>query len=344
MDVIALIEAKGLTWVQKADDEIGITCPNALNHQGGYDAKPSFNVNTNGKGGHCFACGFSLSAEYLLKWLMGDDLDEMTFKIMQVQAKLNKLKTQDEEPMPETFEVFLPPGEPWDEDGFRGISLETYQRLGALKVNRGRYEGRIAFPIYVNGELKGIDARALHGQEPKYLRNRNSTCSHDWLYPYDIVKEMVRAMPVGERYVLLGEGIFHGINPVDKGVPALSYFGANNFSLNKVSMIVNLGVDEVIYVKDPDKAGVKAEQVVCSMLKDWVTVTTADIRHLPEGKDLGDLSDAGIAKAIHGRHRPLLPTCLPEQTKVEFGVSCRLKCPFNVRGKCSNVVWMKETR
>jgi hypothetical protein len=336
MDIIALVEAKGIVWHPKAENEIGITCPNAANHQGGFDNKPSFDINLAGKGANCFACGFRLSPEGLLKWLMGEALDDMTFKIMMIQAKIAKMRNAPESDFVEKLQVFLPPGEPWTEDGFRGISLATYQKLGAMHVTRGRYADRIAFPIYVNGELKGVDARALlPDMQPKYLRNMNSSCKTDWLYPYDIVKEMK------PKCAILGEGIFHGINGVDKGFPALSFFGVNNWSLNKLRMIINLGVEEVVFFRDNDKAGIKAEQVILSSFKDWLPVYSAYTDHVPEGKDLGDLSAGGIAFGLANKTKPDLPTCLPE-TEPKFGSVCRMRCPFCLMGKCLNTAWMKE--
>lgn len=337
MDILALVEAKGVDWARKSSDEISIVCPNSSTHQGGADSRPSFNINLDGKGAHCFACGFKLSPTALLKWLMGEDLDDMTMQIMTIQAKIKRLKQGSESDYAQSIELFMPPGTPWEEDGFRGISLDTYTELGALHVTRGRYTDRIVFPITVNGEFKGVDARDLVGNHPKYLRNKNSSCRHDWLYPYDLVKAN------NPKHLIIGEGLFHAVNGIDKGFDVLCIFGANNWSLNKLRMIIALGAEEVTYFKDPDKAGTQVEQWVCSHLSDWVPVTTADVSGLGPKEDLGDLTKDQIQAALDNRHAPLIPACMPESHNITFGAPCRTRtCPFCKYGKCLNIAWAKE--
>lgn len=341
-DILQLVEARGYNYEVKSSEEIAITCPNAPYHSGGVDDKPSFGINLSGKGAHCFACGLSLSPEGLVRWLAGEDLDSLDVELLALKAKLSALSSK-EKSTDLVVPVFLPPGEPFKEYGYRGISKETYEKLGAIHVTQGRYKNRIAFPVYVNGELKGIDARTLVNDYPKYLRNKQSTCKTNWLYPYDLVKASKPS------YVILAEGIFHSINGVDKNFPVLAFFGANNWSRNKVMMLLSLGVDEVIYFPDPDKAGFTAMQQVCSMLKDWFVVTVADTSLLEvlstdESKlDLADLSAAQIEFCLSRRKEPILPECLPDG-KVTFGERCNKPiCPFCVANICTNHYWRKDT-
>lgn len=312
LGILELLDLRGLHYKIKGDEAM-ITCPNSAAHAGGRDSVESFGINLSGRGGHCFACGYSMRPDTVLRWLAGEDLDELTLEVMAARAKLGQLVQQQDAPLyKEVHEVFFPPGVVWDEDGYRGISLETYRALGAVRVTRGRYTDRIAFPIIVDGKLIGVDARALGDQQPKYLRNKFSTAQVNWLYPYDQVRQMVQD---GVNYVLLGEGLFHGVNAYDKGFPGLSYFGAHNFSMNKVRMLLALGVDEVIYFPDKDVAGQKAMHQICPMIEPWLHVTVADVASLQQddeatakkGKpvfpDLGDLSAQSIEKSIETRKR-----------------------------------------
>lgn len=241
-------------------------------------------------------------------------------------------------------EFFSPIGKEWDQDGYRGISLTTYRELGALHITRGRYQNRIAFPVWVKGELVGIDARYLGDDKAdnvaKYLRNKDSSCKANWLYPYDLVKAQKL------KLLLIGEGIFHAINARDKGYVALCYFGVNNFSLNKVMLMVATGAEEVCYVRDPDKAGQQAEQRICSVLKPWFKVTTADMEYVPATKDLGDLSRELIDYCVEMRKKPILPACLLKNwefdVKKAFGEKCKaFTCLFNRRSRCNNEVFSK---
>ena len=55
-DLRALLEAKGIHYVNKGGDEVGIVCPNQGSHSGGRDSKPSFNINGSTFQAHCFSC------------------------------------------------------------------------------------------------------------------------------------------------------------------------------------------------------------------------------------------------------------------------------------------------
>jgi hypothetical protein len=333
LSVVDLLDVRGLDFTPIGTDEVAVVCPNAVNHQGGTDSRPSFNINTVKHVGHCFACGYSLRQEWLIRWLSGGDVDETELVAMGLRARLKALAADAGPVGGEKVQVFSPPGEPWDEDGYRGISIETYRKLGAMRVSRGRYENRIAFPIYLNGELIGIDARALGDQQPKYLRNKGSSCKENWLYPADLVRER------RPNQVLLGEGIFDAINAIDKGYAGLSYFGVANWSMTKLRMLLSTGCDEVIYVRDNDLAGKKAEQQICATLVGWVKVSSAKVDDLPPGTDLGNMSAAQIAGAIRERTPIDAPACMPD-AKPKFGARCNnRRCVYNNHGTCINEIW-----
>lgn len=339
MEIIDHLDARGIEWVSLSTEEISIVCPNAASHQDGRDAKPSFNINLEGRGAHCFACGYSMKPEALVKWLAGEDLDELDLQVMSLRAKSRRLSQSSANSLfCESFEVFLPPGDPWDQDGFRGISLETYRTLGALRVTRGRYADRIAFPVRVNGELKGIDARALlPDMVPKYLRNYKCSCRTDWLYPYDIV------MGQQPELLLLGEGIFHAINAYDKGYSGLCFFGVNNWSKTKLRMLLATGATEICFFRDRDKAGLKAEQVIGAELAEYFKVTSAFLDEAPEGADMGDLTQEQMDQAVAHRTPAMIPKCLPHEGKqaIVMGASCRQRrCPYNHNRQCLNAAWV----
>jgi hypothetical protein len=341
MNILTILDAKNIHYKWVGSDEVAISCPNHLQHSGRVDNRESFNINVVKCVGFCFACGYSLSSAKLYSWLHGEDLDEVHLKAIGIRGILKRIEEMGRLKHDEsTEEFFFPSGEPWSEDGFRGISLETYRKLGAIKVTRGRYQNRICFPIYVNDVLVGVDARALGDEQPKYLRNKNSTCKVNWLFPYDLVKD------IKPKMLCIGEGIFHAINAVDKGFPALCYFGVNNFSMNKIMMMLATGAEEVCYFPDPDKAGYQAAQKICSALSTWFKVAYADISgYYLTGKDLGDLSKEEIEDAVANRGKPTLPLCLLEnwELKIEFGAKCkRFKCPFNYRGECNNELYAPE--
>lgn len=338
-----ILESKGIDYVSKGGDEISIACPMQHLHSDGIDGRPSFGINLEKRVGHCFSCGHSMSEAGLHRWLLGEDLDETQSLGLQLRGILSRLSKTEEVPVVEESEqVFFPSGEPWDEDGYRGISLETYRRVGAIRCSRGRYAGRICFPVYLNGELIGVDARALGDEQPKWLRNRNSMAKTKWAGNFDILKEMKPSL------LLLGEGHFHAINGLDKGYAASCIFGVHNWSASKIMLLLSLGATEVCFFPDCDKAGFQAAQKICASLQPWFEVTCADASvYYGTGKDMGDLTQEEMDAAVAGRGKIPLPLCLLEnwENKIEFGAECKKwKCPFNRRGNCGNELYEPEVK
>lgn len=307
MDVIAILEGKGIDYVVKGSGEISIHCPNAINHQDGSDSIESFNINVDRIESHCFACGLSMNTAKLTKWLLGEDLDEQEYKCLELRGKLNKLHNTVSVAVsvPTKSNFVLPPGEPWTED-YRGIKAETYKKLLMYKCTRGKYENRIVAPIMINNKLVGFDARALaNDMKPKYHRPPGVNCK-EWLYPFDLAREYKI------KRVVACEGLFHGINYFDKiGIPeAQVIFGVNNWSQHKLLLLLGLGIEEFIYFADRDSAGEKAIEEICSQVCGWIPTYVADTSHLKldplatlsKGKqvfqDLGDISREEIEIAL----------------------------------------------
>lgn len=340
MDILALLDDKGVQYTTKSGDEISIVCPNQSAHKGGSDDNPSFFINLQKHKGHCFVCDFKLNEVGMHKWLLGEDLDEFSISGLRIRAALKRLHEAEEELLPpDEEEFFWPHGETWDVDGYRGISLTTYHELGAIRVTRGRYQNRICFPVRVKGKLIGIDARALGDEVPKYLRNKNSTCKTNWLFPYDVV---VRQQP---KLLLIGEGLFHAVNGYDKGFPTLCYFGVKNWSLNKIFMCLATGAEEVCYFPDPDKAGFEAAVRITASLSGLFNVSVADTSNLPDGKDLGDLTREQITEAVDNRKRVKIAECLKTnwEHKIVHDQRCTSsRCPYWNRGRCGNPVFEPE--
>lgn len=284
MDVIALLEAKGIDYIDKGADEIAIVCPNAFNHHGGTDDNPSCNINVKKLVMHCLACGFKMAETGMTRWLMGDDLDEFQMGALKVKAALKRAQVEVDNDFCIDTEEFtmMPPSRPWTED-YRGISATTYEKLGARHCTVGRYADRIFFPIWQKGKLLGIDARALKGQTPKYLRPSGAQAKQ-WLYPYDYWA------PRRPRYACIAEGIFHSIAGVEHGVPIFSIFGIHNYDPGKLLLLIEMGLDEVIFFGDADVAGVKARNTICPQLAEWLPTFYIPEDTLPEGKDAGDLT------------------------------------------------------
>ena len=305
------------------------------------DNKPSFGINIEKRVANCFVCSFRLNEAGLHRWLLGEELDEMQELGLGLRGILSRLNKTEEVPVVEEDQsVFFPSGEIWDEDGYRGISLETYKQVGAIRCSRGRYAGRICFPVYLNGVLIGVDARALGDEQPKWIRNKGLLVKSKWIACHDIIKAMKPDL------ILLGEGHFHAINGIDKGYAATCAFGVNNWSKNKVMLLLSMGATEVCFFPDCDRPGYQATQRICASLMPWFKVTCADASiYYGTGKDMGDLTQEEMDAAVERRGTIKLPTCLLEnwEFKIEFGAECKKwKCPFNAKGKCGNELYEPE--
>lgn len=296
MDIVSLLEAKGIEWEDKGNGEIAIHCPNAHNHQDGVDLNPSCNINISKMVLHCFSCGYRLGEVGLLNWLTDGNLDEFTKKVLEIKGKLKRISSVQEEleGQAEEFDM-IPPSTPWEED-YRGISAETYKLLGARHCTVGRYADRIFFPIWQKGKLLGIDARALKGQNPKYLRP-SGVQAKNWCYPYDYW------VPLRPRYACIAEGIFHSVNGVQHGVPIFSIFGSHNYDPSNLLLLLEMGISEVIFFGDADAAGVKARSTICPQLADWLPTWYIPEESLPAGKDAGDLTKEEMDYCLSQKRR-----------------------------------------
>lgn len=311
MDVVALLEAKGIEVVFRGGDEISIVCPNQVAHSDQRDSSPSFNINLKNEVGHCFSCGLSRNSIGLTQWLLGEDLSESDLRVLKLRSNIRKQRTDQLTLVEPDIEVMFPVGEAWNES-YRGISAETYRKVGAIRCERGRYTNRLVVEIVMKGNLVGLDARALGDEQPKYLRPKGCK-AQEWLFPFDLAKQIIKEQVLD--YCIIAEGLFHGLNAVDKGYPACCYFGANNFSQENVLQLLDLGVSEIVIFPDKDEAGVKAVNTIAPMLRGLFTISVANIDNLqldveaslkkgkPVYQDLGDLYKEEIEFSLEHRVR-----------------------------------------
>lgn len=297
MDILGLLDSQGISYEHKGQGEVAISCPNAFAHSGGIDKTPSFFINVEKMVAHCWVCGYKMGEVGLTKWLMGEDLDEFQIKAISIKSKLKQLKSTEDE-LYEVDKVFFePPGIPFTRD-YRGISAETYRKLGAIECTRGRYEGRICFPIVQESKTLGYDCRTMVGDKIKYLRPKGCNAS-EWLYSLDLMREYK------VKRVILTEGIFGMINYFDKvQIPeAAAFFGTKNWSTYKLQLLIGLDIDSVIVFPDNDEPGWNAAIEIYKQIEPWLPVRIANVEKLEEGKDLGDLTRDEILDVLKDLRR-----------------------------------------
>lgn len=272
MDILALLDQKGIEYVSKGHNEISIECVNKAQHQGGVDNNFSLNLNTELLVANCLSCGCRFNTVGLTKWLMGEALDEFQLASLEIKGKLKKLESLDLQlgfNYASDANIILPPGQPWDED-YRNIPKELYRELEAARCSRGRFSDRIILPIRINGKLRGFESRTLVNAEPKYLRNTGFNAKSMGVYPYDYVKAMK------PKSICLVEGVFDCLNLLSHNYPAICIFGTHTFSLEKMNLLLSLGIEEIIMFFDKDHAGLVAQDEISEILKPWIRVSHAD--------------------------------------------------------------------
>jgi DNA primase len=296
VNILDLLDSKGIAVKTHSSTEISIQCPNAANHEGGIDENPSFNINIETLQANCFSCSFKLGEVGLTKWLMGEDLDEGQLQCLQLKGRLKRIESESRFELPFSTDehIVVPPLIPFEED-YRGIRGETFKWLDVKKCEVGRYSNRLVAQIWMSGKLRGLDARSLGDEKPKYLRNAGAKAK-EWLSFYDLITEM------RPKVVLLVEGLFNSIAGLDRGEATTAYFGVNNWSNYKLLKILEIGsVSEICVFPDFDKAGLEAASRIATDLLPWIKVTHPDISLMKPGDDLEVLSRKIFEETIKNR-------------------------------------------
>ena len=153
----------------------------------------------------------------------------------------------------------------------KGFQLQELIKVGIL-TNHGneqitdRFAGRVIFPIRNHiGVTVGFGARAISGQEPKYLNSSESDLfqKSKLLYNFDQAKKHIRK----QNEVILFEGYMDVISAYQAGVKnSVATMGT---SLTKSqAQLLKRYVDTVIISYDADQAGIEATYRAATLLKE----------------------------------------------------------------------------
>jgi DNA primase len=241
------------------------------------DKHPSFSVNLETGAGKCFGCGFYVSDKYWINGEMSEEEIEELLRKNKYSSLKNKFKKEEEvAPM-----VFLPPKDADVEDGWRGLTRETLDKLQIYICNTGKYAGRVIFPMQNEyGNIAAFNTRALSADiKPKYKYSYGIKVD-DLVYPNTkLLKEL------NKPYVVVVEGIMDAISMYQDGIPAILNFGVNNtIKSKKIGELLKLGVETIYLGLDNDEAGTKGTmQYLESDLNEFFTLKLA--RTLPELQD-----------------------------------------------------------
>lgn len=153
---------------------------------------------------------------------------------------------------------------PWPADKeWRGYKGKLITRLGGQMYNDPRKdELMLAFPIYINGKLRG-GVRALLKKIDKrasYLTTEGKWVKIHGLFGYDVAKSLIKKR--GLKRIVLVEGPRDALRLLSQGIPACAILGTKNFSRRKALYLISLGVEEILIMPDNDRAGREMRDLV----------------------------------------------------------------------------------
>ena len=245
--LIQYLESKELRYIDRGD-KISHACisPDHI------ETNPSaFTMLNDESFTYCSSCGFHLNTEKLHQFLdVGFDPDSLFIsKINSMLKSLDKSNVKDNE---KSVPMYLPIHEGNFEKEYRGISVETFRKVGAYYTIVGTYyEKRIIFPIYnIDNELVGFEAISTNKKiVPKVLRPK----------AIKTVDLLGFENFIDSDTVFITEGLFSALSFIESGYNGVFNFGVGSIK-PKIKKLLLKGVRNVIIASDNDATGDKFYQ------------------------------------------------------------------------------------
>ena len=232
---------------------------------------------------HCSSCKFSMNSVQLHNLIsLGFD-PNMSWK-----AQIDRiLKQAEPKPEKESAQIFLPIKEASFTKPYRGISAETFEKIGAYYTFKEAYYGRrIIIPIYnYKNELRSFEAISTSSKiQPKVLRPKNILTTD--LFGFEHL--------LGESdTIFIAEGLFSALSFWELGYQGLFNFGVATIK-DKIKTLHIKGIKNIILVGDNDEAGRTFNKECYHLLKHNFTVTFFQFPYnSPEKYDSNDLLKQG---------------------------------------------------
>jgi DNA primase len=310
-------DALGIKVVSRSGKEHTAHCP--LPSHIGSDRNPSFGINVDLRVYNCFGCGDGGNLLRLVVAILGCSNDEaLTFLAQysdfveedETETFINQLdKWQNRKPERITRDEELPilnegsiipfVGQELVYFRQRGISdtVSHQQRLGYdYRRQRGSHCSAAAIiPVYFRGYLVGFQERWIdHGKVdfpdwiPKYTNSKEFP-KKQILYNYDNARG--RGLDGSEPTIVV-ESALSACTLMSYGYNAISTFSAS-LSDQQIKLLREFAWIEIGF--DNDKAGKEALKKSVKALADH---TMVNILNVPEGKDLGDMTEDEVASVI----------------------------------------------
>lgn len=299
--LINYLEQNNLKYIER-ENKISHQCVNPSHQE---NSPSAFTVLESGNEyNHCSSCNFHMNTESLYKFLeLG--FDEKLIFVNQIK---NILKQAEPKLEKQTTPVYLPIKDKDFSKTYRGISPETYKRVGAYSTFiETFYQKRIIFPIYnINNELILFEAVSTNKNiQPKVLRNKGVDTST--LFGFEHL--------LGESDTLfLCEGTFSALSFWELGYQSIFNMGIATIK-DKIKTLHTKGIKNIILTGDADSAGKQFNKECYHLLKHNFTVTFFQFPYNFQNKgDANDLLKSG---------REILQECIDKTlTKGLIKIKC----------------------
>ncbi len=257
----------------------------------------------------CFGCGVKGNWNVLAEKLKLKTIKELDFKKDRVAVRdLNSMRTTllgnetlTFKQLLDEFGVGLSTPYPSENGRWRTINPKLVNMTGAhLAYDRRSDDNVVIFPVEVEGDIVGgLKAITERDEDNKrqlaYVTSKGTWVKNKGLFPYDLVARMLRAKRI--RSVALVEGSRDALRLIQYGIPAIAILGSQNFSKQKMNLILGLPIDHLIICMDGDLAGVKASNIIWGFAKAKIDTSVVKLRKVAKqlGKKKIDPGDAPVS-------------------------------------------------
>ncbi len=240
----------------------------------------------------CKSCGFTLGTEALYKFLdVGID-ENVIFKAQIERLLKEKLINLGEV---EHIKIYLPIKDGDFSTHYRGISPETFEKIGAYHTFKDSYYGRrIIIPIYnYKNELRSFEAISTSSKiQPKVLRPKNVLTAD--LFGFEHL--------LGESdTVFLCEGTFSALSFWELGYQSIFNMGVASIK-DKIKTLHLKGIKNIMLAADNDEAGKQFRKECYHLLKHNFNTT---FFHFPY-----NFQNKGDANDLLKNKREILQECI----------------------------------
>ena len=287
--LINYLEQNNLKYIER-ENKISHQCVNPSHQE---NSPSAFTILESGNEyNHCSSCNFHMNTESLYKFL------ELGFdeKVLFVNQIKNMLKQAEPKLEKELAQVFLPIKDKDFSKTYRGISPETYKRVGAYSTfSETFYQKRIIFPIYnIDKQLILFEAVSTNKNiQPKVLRNKGADTS--------ILLGFENLLGNSDT-VFLTEGIYNSLSFMELGYDSVFNFGLGNIK-DKIKTLHIKGIKNIILTADNDSSGRTFNKECYHLLKHNFNVAFFQFPYnSPEKCDSNDL--------LKKRGREILQECI----------------------------------